>query len=92
MDHEAVITLDVDHHGDCVLVSCQTFPLLNLQFDDVSEQTIVDKVFPVLKEMVEHKVGGAVELRLVPAFDTDSEKGDLLSPHIIAKRMALHVE
>ncbi len=64
MDHEALIRLELEQQEDCVLVSSPDFPLLHLEINSASGDDIEQTVLPVLKEMVEFRVGRAVTLRL----------------------------
>ena len=93
MDHEALIQLDLEQDGRGVLVSSPQFPLLHLMIEDDSNAEIEKRVLPVLKEMVEFKIGEAVSLRLVGPLDSrgPDERHLIVPPHVIASRIETHV-
>jgi hypothetical protein len=93
MNKEALITLGVEEIGGHYLVSCAKFPLLQLQIEDVTEIAIEGQIFPLLKEMLEHKLGYEVDLRLLREYDEASEgdAGFTIPPHIIAQKAVLHL-
>ena len=82
MNGAAFITLNVDMMGGGIFVSSPQFPLLHLMIDDESEGQFHGRVVPVLKHMIEAKVGYTVTLRLIPAF---REEGEKASHHVLAE-------
>jgi hypothetical protein len=92
MDREALIRLDLERQDNCVLVSSPQFPLLHLAITDASEAEITRCVLPILKEMVEFRVGEPVTLRLVESFQNPAKGTEVPQPHVIASKQAAHVE
>ena len=84
------ISLAIETVDATYFVTCDEFPLLNLMLTDAASVEIKRKVLPVLKEMVEFKVGGTVELRLIETF-RDKTDESLIAPHVIASRQVAHI-
>lgn len=91
MNSEAVINLALERVDGQVFVTCEEFPYLNLLIERSGDEEIVAKVFPVLKQMVEHQIGGPVSLRLVPTYSSSVSTAQMVAPHVIASRVPEHL-
>ncbi len=93
MNREALIKLVLEKQQDCVLISSPQFPLLQLQLaiEGFDERIIENCVLPVLKEMVEYRVGDKVELRLIRDLSDirPEQMSDFVPPHVIAQKISL---
>lgn len=86
---EALLNLVIEPAGEQYMVSCKEFPYLSLKMQNPSIVEVERVVLPVLKEMVEARVGEPISLRLVREFEDNDDR--MPPPHVIATRAAHHV-